>query len=234
MKDLSFFRIATLGTVILAFPVAAILVFTVGVDRSSVADVLSLVFGIGLFTAIFSSLLPFTNISRWSRLQRVESLVLIYLGISYVSHLSWELGWLIGHDWILANADSPWAYMWWAYIDGGDARYAAVDETLVVMELLSVTNGVIGITALTQYLLSGRKNKTAILVMAGTAVVHLYSATLYYLSEMLYGLPNVGDGFISIWIIFGLANAPWVIGPWFAFWWCREKLITPSPETSAD
>jgi hypothetical protein len=40
-------------------------------------------------------------------------------------------GWLISHDWILANADSPWAYMWWAYINGGDARYAAVDEMLL-------------------------------------------------------------------------------------------------------
>lgn len=230
MNGLTVFRLAVFGTVILAFPIAAIAVFSWGADRTAVADILSVVFAVGLLLGIFSSLLPFPGIRDWTHLQRIESLVLVYLGVSYTSHLSWELGWLLGHDWILNHRDSAWTYMWWAYIDGGDARYASVDETVMVMEILSVANGLVGTLAMLHFFNSGRQSKTAILIMTGTAVVHLYSASLYYLSELLFGLPNVGDGFVSIWIKFGLANAPWVIGPWFAFWWCRERLVKqPSP-----
>ena len=49
---------------------------------------------------------------------------LLFLVVSYITHLSWELGWLLLHRAIAGAADQAWAYGWWAYIDGGDLRYA--------------------------------------------------------------------------------------------------------------
>ena len=53
-----------------------------------------------------------------------------------------------------------------------------------------------------------------------TAVVHLYSASLYFGGEILEGLPNVDTAsFLDTWIKFGLANAPWLVFPWFVLYW---------------
>jgi len=144
--------------------------------------------------------------------------------MSYITHLTWEFGWLVGHNFIINNPSSPWTFAWWAYIDGGDRRYAEATSLLISMELLSVCNGTVGIIALfiSQYI--PKKSRLAVMLMTGTAVVHLYSALLYYLSEILDGLPNVEYSFVGIFIKFGLANSPWVIVPWFIFWWSWERL----------
>ena len=65
--------------------------------------------------------------------------------------------------------------------------------------------------------------------MGGTAVVHLYSASLYYASELLTGLPNVGSSFISVYVKFGLANSLWVVAPFFVFRWCADG-VAPGRE----
>ena len=69
--------------------------------------------------------------------------------------------------------------------------------------------------------------------MAATAVVHLYSASFYYLSELLDGLPNVDTtSFVATYVKFGLANAPWVVAPWFVFRWAWVKLAATEDGTS--
>lgn len=224
MHTLPLLRTFLFAVVAFSFPIAALAVFGYGVDRGQAANVVSVIYGVGLFLAIFASLFPLKSLRDWTLFQRVESLVLVYLGMSYITHLSWELGWLLGHDWIIANRDSPLTYLWWAYIDGGDARYATVEPTLLVMEILSVCNGMLGMCALWLFFRSNRTSKLAVLLMVVTASVHLYSASLYYLTEILFGLPNVGTGFIARWIKFGLANLPWVICPWLVFWWAYQKL----------
>jgi hypothetical protein len=75
---------------------------------------------------------------------------------------------------------------------------------------------------------SGRQDLAARLALGATAVVHLYSASLYYASELLTGLPNVGDGFISVYIKFGLANSLWVLAPFFVFRFVYDGLV-PAP-----
>jgi hypothetical protein len=222
-------RGALFGAVALSFPVSGALVFGAGVDRHAAADGLAVVYGVGLALAVFASLLPLPGLRTWTRAQRVESLALAFLGMSYVTHLSWELGWLLLRDAIAVSPDAPWAYVWWAYIDGGDARYAVGDPLLVAMETLSVCNGAVGALALTRYLRSGRRDQRARLAMGGTAVVHLYSASLYYASELLTGCPNVGDTFIALYIKFGLANSLWVVAPFFVFWWCLNG-VAPEPQ----
>ncbi|MEN8183644.1 MAG: hypothetical protein ABFS46_14035 [Myxococcota bacterium] len=56
-----------------------------------------------------------------------------------------------GYPVAVYEAERPraaWAYPWWAYIDGGDLRYASSSSTLLMMETLSVANGAVGATGL--------------------------------------------------------------------------------------
>ena len=123
--DLWVARGLTLGPVVLAFPVATAAVFAFGADRNHTADLLAVVYSVGLFSAFTTSLWPLPSLRSWSRFQRIQSMCLLFMVVSYATHLTWELGWLLLHDTIQASRDAAWAYPWWAYIDGGDARYAS-------------------------------------------------------------------------------------------------------------
>lgn len=214
------------SAIVLAFPLAAIAVFGRGVDRRLAADVLACVYAFGLLL-LFASSLPLPALRGWTRHERLASASLLFLGVSYATHLSWELAWLLAHEHIAASRDAAWAYPWWAYIDGGDARYLHAPPELLAMETLSVVNGTIGVIALRAWLRA--RARWALLAMLGTAVVHFYSASLYYLGELVAGLPNVDTTrFVSTWVKFGLANAPWIVMPPLVVAWvwgeleCRE------------
>lgn len=221
--DLWLARGLTLGVVALAFPVAAAAVFAFGADRDGTADALSVVYGVGLFAAFTTSLWPLPSLRSWTRFQRIESLCLVFLVVSYLTHLTWELAWLLFHQAIQAGRDAAWAYPWWAYIDGGDLRYASSSPTLLTMEILSVTNGVVGVLGLSLWLRS--RDARGVLLCMATAVVHLYSTSLYFGSEILAGLPNVDtSSFLDTWIKFGLVNAPWIVFPWLVLYWGQRTL----------
>ncbi len=225
-KDLWIARIATLGPVALAFPLATALVFRAGMDRNVVADGVALIYSFGLFAGFTTSLWPLKSLRTWTRYERIESAALVFMVVSYLTHLTWELGWLVAHDAIALGRDAAWAYPWWAYIDGGDMRYAEAPATLIGMEILSVINGLVGVVGLTLWLRSGRRDRRGVVLCMATAVVHLYSASLYFLSEMLDGMPNVDTtSFLDTWIKFGLANAPWLVFPWFVLYWGYRRIL---------
>jgi hypothetical protein len=218
--DLWVARGLTLGPVALAFPVAAAAVFGFGTDREQTADVLAVIYSVGLFAGFSTALWPLPSLRTWSRLERVQSVALVFMIVSYLTHLSWELVWLLFHDAIHAARNAAWAYPWWAYIDGGDLRYASAPANLVMMEVLSVANGLIGVAGLLLWRRSRGRDARGVLLCMATAVVHLYSASLYYGGEILAGLPNVDTGsFLDSFVKFGLANAPWVVFPWFVLYW---------------
>ncbi len=222
-RDLLGARILTLGVVALAIPVGALAVFGLGADRDLAADGIAWAYSLGLFLSFTTAWWPLRSLRAWDRERRARSTALLFLGMSYVTHLSWELGWLLLHGRIAAARDAWWAYPWWAYIDGGDARYAAAPPELLGMETLSVVNGACGLAALLWMRRAERRGESAglpVLALMGTAIVHLYSASLYYLSELFAGMPNVDTrSFTDAWIKFGLANAPWVLVPPLVLWW---------------
>jgi hypothetical protein len=223
--DLWIARGLTLGPVVLAFPVATAAVFGLGTDRHTTADLLSVVYSVGLFSAFSTSLWPLPSLRSWSSARRIESLCFLFMMVSYLTHLSWELVWLLFHETIQVSHDVAWAYPWWAYIDGGDLRYAHPTSHLITMEILSVVNGLIGMLGLYLWFWSGRRDERGVLLCMATAVVHLYSATLYYGGEILGGMPNVDTtSLLDTWIKFGLANAPWVVFPWFVLYWGQSNL----------
>ncbi len=232
--DLYLVRALTLGPVALAFPVAGAAVFSFGADRNQIADILSVVYSFGLFLSFTTSLWPLPSLRSWTRFARLESMAVLFMAVSYITHLSWELIWLIFHEAIHASHDAAWAYPWWAYIDGGDMRYASSSSTLLMMETLSVTNGSIGAIGLISWLRSGRTSSRAVLLCMATAVVHLYSTSLYYGGEIIDGLPNVDTtSFLDTYIKFGLANASWLIFPWVVLYWGMVNLER-TPQRSVD
>ena len=221
--DLALARAATLGPVVLAFPLGIAAVYGIGVDRGAIADVIAWTYSLGLFSAFTTAFWPLPSTGEWDMQRRARSAVLLFLIVSYVTHLSWELGWLVLHDQMAALRNVPWAYVWWAYIDGGDMRYATAPVELVTIEILSVINGAVGFFGFYQWW-RGRV-VTAVFLFMVTAVVHLYSASYYFLSEIIAGMPNVDTtSFTDTWIKFGLANAPWLTMPWIVLWWGRREL----------
>ncbi len=223
--DLWIARGLTLGPVALAFPVAGFLVFGGGADRNQTADILAVVYSFGLFGGFTTSLWPLPSLRSWTPFERIESMCLLFLIVSAVTHLSWELVWLLFHDTIAASRDAAWAYPWWAYIDGGDMRYAQATSTLIVMETLSVINGCIAATGLFLWYRSAGNDFRAPLLFMATAMVHLYSTSLYFGGEIVDGLPNVDtSSVLDTWIKFGLANAPWIVFPWFVLYWGQRRL----------
>ena len=110
--DLWIARALTLGPVALAFPVATWLVFGLGTDRKETADVLALIYSFGLVLGFSTSLWPLPSLRRWTLTDRVQSLCLLFIIVSSITHLSWELVWLIAHDAIAAARDAAWAYPW--------------------------------------------------------------------------------------------------------------------------
>ena len=220
MTALTYARVVSLGAVVACLPLGSVAVFALGTDRAATADVLAWVYSVGLATACISPLLPLPGLRAWTRARRIQSAVMVFLVVSYCTHITWELGWLILHDQIAAARDAAWAYPWWAYIDGGDARYATAPVELVTIEVLSVLNGLVGVTALALWWRSRGTDRRAVFMFMATAVVHLYSTSFYYLSEILAGLPSVDTtSFTDMFIKFGLANAPWLTMPWLVLWW---------------
>jgi hypothetical protein len=99
-----------------------------------------------------------------------------------------------------------------------------------MMEALSVVNGSVGAVGLYLWYGSRGKDERAVLLCMATAVVHLYSTSLYYGGEILGGLRNVDTtSLIDTWFKFGLANAPWIVFPWFVLGWGWQVLKGRGP-----
>ncbi len=228
-------RLATLGPVVLAFPIGVWLVFALGRDRDATADGIAWVYSVGLFASFTTAFWPLGGLRSWSLERRLESAVFLFLVVSYVTHLTWELGWLLLHQQMAELRDVPWAYVWWAYIDGGDMRYATAPTELITIEILSIVNGLMGMTGIVLWIRSGHTDRRAILLFMATAVVHLYSTSYYFLSEILEGMANVDtSSFTDTFIKFGLANAPWITMPWLTLWWGQAVLRRLDPPTVND
>jgi hypothetical protein len=209
-----------IGCVVLAFPAAAAAVHAYGADRGATADLLAVIYSFGLYAAFSTPWWPLPSMRRETAFERLQSMCMLWFWITYTTHLTWELGWLLLREKIVTSPDAPWAYLWWAYIDGGDMRYASADPNLYTMEILSVANGTLGFAGLYLWYRSAGRNARAVLLLMATAVVHLYSTSLYYGAEIAAGLPNVDpSSFLDFWIKFVLANSPWLVMPWLVLYW---------------
>jgi hypothetical protein len=213
------------GSLVLAFPFYSYLVFGLGHDRAATADLLSIQVTIAYWLGISAAFLPLPGLRNWSALQRIQTVCLTFMLVSYITHLSWELGWLFLHEAISNARDAMWAYPWWAYIDGGDIRYFNPETDFIMIEVLSVINGSIGLTGLYLLRRSGFRSLLGVLLCMSTAVTHTVLTWYYYGTEILSGFESVNTAsFVDLWIKFILLNGPWLVFPWLVLYWGYRQL----------
>ena len=224
-RSLRIVWILAFGSLVLGFPAYTFLVFVGDFDRGTMADVLSVQAMLAYFVGIFAALLPLRALREWSRYARLQATVLAFVLCSYLTHLTWELGWLILHGPIAEARDSAWAYPWWGYIDGGDLRYLNPEPHFLMIEVLSVINGSIGLVGLVLLKRSRFADHRGTLLVMSTAVTHTVLTWYYYGSEILSGFDSVNTSdFLDIGVKFILLNSPWLIAPWLVLAWGFQTL----------
>lgn len=226
-RDLLTVWVICFGALVLAFPLYSYLVFGTGMDRGGVADILATQVTICYWLGISAALLPLPSLRGWSRLRRIHTVSLTFMFVSYLTHLSWELGWLVLHEQIAESRDELWAYTWWAYIDGGDNRYYRPEVSFIMLEVLSVINGTVGLTGLWLLFRSRFEDYRGTLLCMWTAVHHVITTWYYYGTEILSGFESVNTtSFFDLWIKFIFLNGPWLVFPWFVLFWgvCLLKI----------
>ena len=87
-----------LALVVLAFPFCAWLVYQQNQPRLEMANMLACVYGFGLYAVFFSPWLPIPGRKLVSPSQRLQESVIIWFWVTYITHLTWEFGWLVFHD----------------------------------------------------------------------------------------------------------------------------------------
>ena len=218
--DLWTLWILSFGSLVAAFPVYSILVFVYGYDRDAVADIFALQVAIAYWVGILAALLPLPSLADWSRFRRIQAVALTFMIVSYTTHLSWELVWVLFHDNISAAKDSLWAYTWWAYIDGGDIRYYQPEANFLMIEILSICNGLTGLTGLLLLKRSNFRDYRGTLLCMATAVTHTVLTWYYYGTEVLTGFESVNTAsFMDLWVKFIFLNGPWLVFPWVVLYW---------------
>lgn len=208
------------GSLVLAFPFYSYLVFGLGLDRVETANILAVHATIAYWLGMAAPLLPLPRLKAWSAFQRIQATCVAFMLASYLTHLSWELGWLILHEAIANARDEMWAYPWWAYIDGGDSRYLNPEAHFLMIEVLSVINGSIGLSGLFLLWRSRFGSRLGTLLCMSTAVTHTVLTWYYYGTELLTGFESVNtESFLDLWVKFILLNGPWLVFPWLVLYW---------------
>jgi len=214
-----------IASLALSLPVAALTVFAFDADRGVTGDTATVV-----FLVVFAGLLstpwwPTAEQRNRPRFESLQGMVMIWFGITFTTHLSWELAWVLLRERIIAAPDEIWSYPWWAYIDGGDARYASDSGQLITLESLTALVGVLGFSALWLRHRSSGQNPMATLMLMATAVAHIYGTSLYFGSETLDGFPNVDTtSFVDCVLKFWVLNGLWLAMPWAVLYWGKRTL----------
>lgn len=99
-----------------------------------------------------------------------------------------------------------------------------------MIEMLSVTNGLIGITGLILLWRSRFRHLLGTLMCMSTAVTHTVLTWYYYGTEILTGFESVNTAsFIDLWVKFILLNGPWLVFPWLVLYWGYRLLQQRAP-----
>ncbi|RMF17741.1 MAG: hypothetical protein D6761_03740 [Candidatus Dadabacteria bacterium] len=229
-RNLRTLVIVCLCVIGIGFPVASSWVFLLDGDRRLAANIMALSYLIGFYGMFLSPWLKVGDLRDWSTWRRLRATVTIWLWTVYLTAVIWELPWLLFHETIRAAKDELWAYSWWAYIDGGDIRYAGWDPTIATLEWFTVINALIGLPVLIHWVRNGRKPGWPLFVFMFTGASHFYQTMQYYVSQALQDFAHVGDTAFDLYVRFFMVNSPWVLLPlcvWCYAWW---ELSPDAPE----
>jgi hypothetical protein len=218
-------QVALVLSVAMSMPAGVIAAFRFGADRNATGDSVAVLFLCSFILLLSTPWWPALVQRARTSAQRLESMCLIWFGLTFTTHLTWELFWMLLRKQIIASPNQPWAFIWWMYIDGGDRRYATESPLIITVELLSVINGLVGVFALWLRRRSNASAPIATLMLMATAVVHVYSALLYLFTEFVGGYPNVDTtSFVDFWIKFWVLNGLWIVMPFVVMYWGTQIL----------
>ena len=167
---------------------------------------------------------PFLDRKK-SGAEKMESTLLIWMWVTGITHLSWELGWCLVHPYLAdVGPQDHWAWIWWAY-GIADVRYLHSDSFIVPMEwVTSVIGGPINIYVL--YLLQKKRRYKANIWIIIVSAMEFYGTVLYFTTEMAVGFRSVDlDGFINLWFKFVGMNTIWLIYPFLSMLLASRDLL---------
>jgi hypothetical protein len=195
-----------------------------GVDKSTASNAGWIVFNLFYTLMLVLPWLNLKGLEHLNRAQRLEKMCVVWLYLTVAPHLLIELPWVAFYDAIMAGKGQLWAYAWWSYFDGGDARYVTRDVNLVAMETGASIIGILGAVILVQRHRRGTFSDTQLLILMAMMVGDFYPTYMYLATEIYRGFPNVG-GVADLLVKFLGANVYWVIMPWVFFIWAGRQLI---------
>jgi hypothetical protein len=221
-------RYGTLVTVLLALLVVAIPICWAagtfyGANKASASATFWIVFTVVYFTIL---VLPWLNLKgqeHFSRAQRLERMCISWLWLDTVNRLVWDLPWVVLFNQIMAGKGQVWTYLWWSYMDGGDTRYAIRDVHLLVIEVQMSIVAIVGAYVLWSYIKSRRFSHAQLMTIMALMVCDFCSTYIYFATEALAGLRNVGS-LVDLIVKFVCVNFPWIVMPWVVYTWAGQKL----------
>ena len=216
-KDILFIRRVCAFFILVSYAIGAFCVFSWGYDRSFVANALIQWNSIWLLLLFVSAFLPFPSLRRFTFYDRTHSSSIMFLFVSYLRHLTWDLGWFFFNEKIKGSRDALWAYPWWVFFDGGNPISSPVDSPqLLATEILSLIHGFIGFCALFNYTRTAGNSAFTVHILMFSSVVYLYSFSLSYLSELVQENPDE--------IFCKLQTIPWAFMCVIVIVWGMEAL----------
>lgn len=223
-KALRLVWIIAFGSLVLGGSVYSNLALQPGADRKFIAQILNshtvIAYYIGIFAAM---LLP--SLRKWTSYERLQAVVFPFLIMSYVVQLTWELGFVLLNKQIANARNESWAYSWWSYLDGGDYRYLNPEAPILTMEILGITNAIVGVIGLIYLKRTKFTDYRATLIIMAVEAIQIPLTWYYYLSEALSGFAHVNTAsIVDFGVTFFLVNSPWLILPWMVLYWGNQTL----------
>ena len=164
----------------------------------------------GLVGLNMSPLLPLRSREGVSRAERLEGVTIMWMWVSGVTHLTWELGWCLVHPYLHdVGPNDLWSWTWWVY-GVADHRYLISDPFIVILEWCTVVlGGTFNFYVL--WLMKTRQTRRAYVWAIVVSMMELYGTVLYFGSEVFNGMAQVDTHDpINLWVKFVGMNSVWM------------------------
>jgi hypothetical protein len=208
MNTTKIIQIIAIAIALICVPGSLALIIFFKADPFLYSNIASCILIIALLTLLLSSYL-YSNSENPTIIERLITICSIWLLISGIAHVTWELSWCFVHPYLHhVTEKDKWAWIWWAY-GVADRRYLISDSATVILEwVTAIISGPLTLYAF--YLLKKNPQKAGLYILV-TSLMDLYGAILFFGTEVLNGFPHIDtQHFINFWIKFWGLNSLWV------------------------
>ncbi len=208
MTIIRVFQIITVVAALVCVPGALALIILFKADPVTSSNIASTILIISLLALLLSPWF-YSKEGNRTRAEKLITICSIWLLISGIAHVTWELSWCFVHPYLHnVTEKDKWAWIWWAY-GVADHRYLISDSATVILEWVTATIGG-PLTLYAFYLLKKNYRKAGLCILV-TSLMDLYGAVVFFGTEVLNGFPNIDtEHFVNFWIKFWGLNSLWV------------------------